>query len=48
MSRQHASQHHKVGTATKGFGYIAGAGTTAITNDLSTQSMSGIGTFNDG
>src|SRR5471030_2557533 len=47
MSSQHATEHDKVSTATKGLSNVTRDGTTAIAHDLPAKTMRGIRTFND-
>jgi hypothetical protein len=46
MSSQHAAKHDKISATTKSFGNISSTGTTAISHNIPTNPMSGIGTLN--
>ncbi|MNC66257.1 hypothetical protein D3C75_1166400 [compost metagenome] len=45
MPGQHPTQHDKVCAAAEGFCYITRYRTTAITDNLTAQTVCGIGTF---
>src|SRR5690606_24050709 len=48
MAGQHTSQHHEIGTATEGLGNISRNTAATIGNDMTAQTVRGVGTFNNG
>ena len=48
VSSQHATQHDKVSTSTKGLGHISWTGTSTIGDDMTTHAVCRISTLDDG